>query len=443
MTQILIARLATYSAVLFTLCFQPARADVAAVPEAQSAIPGRMDLLLRTYAEELHYIGGGRRHAVIQSGRLIYQSDYYSAGSGLKVGVDAGLYGAVRLDGGSGSRNFARFRFDGTGSGDHGWGYLGEYAVKARLGQTTIKYGLQPGVDNPFMPPYDIRALPPTFRGVTAVSTDIPGLKLSAGSFNGVIPRGDDRVRPLSTSYSGVTFDRISYAGLETKIRDVKTAFYVNQAKDLWNQAYISAAKQVPVSDDVLLTGRLDTYFTKATGARLGGDIDNRAASVSLTVQKGASSVLFGYQAISGDQFYDYTNETAGISLSNAMGVDYNSPHERSGQIRYVFNGDRAGIPGLTLMAFTVRSHGANAAAGAAAHSNPADPLHQLYWKSGQAAQGGRNEGAVKATYQVQSGALKDMRIAFYIYRTRADALYPGSSFNDSQLMVNFPVRVF
>lgn len=444
MTKNLTARIAACSAILFLLCVSPARADVEAAPEVSPPqIPGRMDLLLRTYAEELHYLGGARRHAVIQSGRLIYQSEYYSAGAGVRVGFDAGLYGAVRLDGGGGSRNMGHYKADGTGATDHAWAFLGEYALKAKLGETTIKYGLQPGVENPFMPPYDIRALPPTFRGITAVSTDIPGFKLSAGSFNGVIPSGDDRVRQLSTSYSGVKFDRITYVGAETRIMDVKTSVYANHANDLWNQYYMSAAKEVAVSKDFALTGRIDSYITKATGSRLGGDIDNRALGLSLTAQKGASSVLLGYQLIGGDQFYDYTNETAGISLVNAMGVDYNSPHERSVQLRYVFDGDRAGIPGLRLMAFTVRGHGADAAAGAAAHSKLDDPLHDLYWKSGQPARGGRYEWAAKAMYQVQSGALKDMKIAFYVYRTRADTFYPGSSFNDSQLMINFPVRVF
>lgn len=435
-------RIAACSAILLALCSSPARANVAAAPEA-GQVPGRLDLHLRTYAEELQYIGGSRRHAVIQSGRLVYQSDYYSAGPDIGFGVDAGLYGAVRLDGGGGSRNFARFRYDGTGSKEHAWAYPGEYALKARLGQTTIKYGLQPGLDNPFLPPYDIRALPPTFRGISMISTDIPGMKFSAGSFNGVVPRGDDHVRKLSTSYSEVTFDRISYAGVETRLKDVKTSFYANHAENLWNQYYLSASKELPVANEVTLTGRIDSYITRATGSHLGGAIDNKAIAASLTVQKDASSVLFGYQAIGGDQFYDYTNETAGIALSNAMGVDYNSPHERSWQLRYVFDGNRAGIPGLRLMAFTVQSHGVDASAGAAAHSRLDDPLHGLYWKSGQPAHGGRKEWAAKVTYQVQTGTLKDMKIAFYVYRTRADQFYPGSSFNDSQLMINYPVRVF
>jgi len=428
--------MAACGAMIFGLFLAPAHADVA-------PLPGHLDLLLRTYAEELQYLSGARRHAVIQSARLLYQSEYYSTGSDVSVGVDAGLYGALRFDGGGGMRNMGHYRYDGTGPSDHAWAYPGEYALKARLGQTTVKYGLQSGGDNPFTPPYDIRALPPTFRGITMVSTDIPGVKLAAGSFNGVIPRGDDGVRRLSTSYSEVGFDRMSYVGMETRIGDVKTSFYANHATDLWNQFYGSASKDMAVSEQVMLTGRMDAYLTRAAGARVGGEIDNRALGLSLTAQRGPHSVLVGYQAIGGDQFYDYMNETAGIALSNAMGVDYNSPHERSGQLRYVFNGDRAGLPGLRLMAFTVQSHGVDASAGAAAHGSVDDPLHNLYWKKGQPAHGGRKEWAAKVTYQVQTGALKDMKIAFYVYRTRADAFYPGSSFNDSQLMINFPVRVF
>jgi hypothetical protein len=444
MTKNLTARILACGGILFAFASAPAHADAEAAPQAgPGKIPGRMDLLLRTYAEELQILNGARRHAVIQSGRLIYQSDYIGSGSGVSVGADVGLYGAVRLDGGGGSHNMAHYRFDGSGSGDHAWGYAGEYALKAKVGKTLIRYGVQEGVDNPFLPPYDIRALPPTFRGLSLVSTDVAGMTLQAGSFDGAIPRGDDHVRGLSTAYGGIAFDRISYAGLETRTRDVSMAVYVNHASNLWNQYYVSASKGVPVGNDVTLTGRIDSYITEATGARVAGDIDNRALGLSLTAQQGASSVLLGYQSIGGDQFFDYTNETAGVYLANAMGVDYNAPHERSVQLRYIFDGGRAGIPGLKLTAFTVHSWGGDAAAGAAVHGNPDDPQHDLYWKSGQPARGGRYEWAAKAAYLVQSGAFKDMKIAFYLYFNRIDPLYPSKSFNNAQLMINYPLRIF
>ena len=139
----------------------------------------------------------------------------------------------------------------------------------------------------------------------------------------------------------------------------------------------------------------------------------------------------------------DYTQETAGIYLGNSMGVDYNAPRERSLQLRYVFDGNRAGVPGWTLMAWTVRGFGVDGSAGAAAHPDPSDPVHDLYWKNGEYVRGGHREWAVKSVYLMQDGQLKGTKIAFYVYRTRIDAQYPSKSFNDMQLMINYPIRFF
>lgn len=418
-------------------------ADAPAAPASAPPLPGQLDLLLRTYAEHLRIIDGPRRHGTIQSGRLLFQSDYFGAPSGSPgIGFDLGLYGALRLDSGGGSRNMAHYREDGTGSHDAAWGYLGEYALKARAGGTTLKAGLHM-VHNPFMQPYDIRALPPTFRGVSLVSTDVPGLTLAAGSFDGVIPRGDDRVRGLSTAYGGLPFERISYAGVAAQGDSGSFGVWASQSRDLWNQVYLSAGKKLSFEHDISLAAQADAYLTRSTGARLAGHVNTNAMAVSLTAKKGHSALTLGYQVIDGDEFMDYTNETAGIYLSNAMGVDFNAPNERSVQLRYTFDGNRAGIPGWTLMAWTVRGVGSDATEAAAAHADPSDPLHSLYWKGGAPARGGHQEWAVKSIYTLQDGRYKGLRIAFYVYRTRIDPQYPSRSFNDKQLMINYPLRLF
>lgn len=418
-------------------------AEAATAPMQRPALPGQLDLLLRTYAEDLRIVDGARRHGVVQSGRLVFQSDYFEpAAGGPGIGLDVGLYAALRLDGDSHSRNMVHYRADGSGVHDTVWGYLGEYALKAKAGATTLKYGLQM-VDNPYLQPYDIRALPPTFRGLSVVSTDLKGITLAAGSFDGVIPRGDDRVRGLATAYAGLPFDRIGYAGAEAQIGAASVALYASQSRDLWNQYYVSASRKLQFEGDLSFTARIDGYLTRASGAARAGPVRNDAFAAALKAQKGASSLVLAYQKIDGDEFMDYTQETAGIYLSNAMGVDYNSPHERSVQLRYMFDGNRAGIPGWTLMAWTVRGFGVDGAASAAAHPDPNDPLHSLYWKNGDYVRGGRQEWAVKTTYVVQDGSLKGAKLAFYVYRTRVDRQYPSKSFDDMQLMINYPIRVF
>ena len=412
-------------------------------PAPRPAIPGRLDLLLRTYVEDLRIVDGARRHGAVQSGRLVFQSDYLEATpGGPGIGFDAGLYGALRLDGDSDSRNMVHYREDGSGVHDTTWGYLGEYALKAKAGATTLKYGLQT-VNNPYLQPYDIRALPPTFRGLSLVSGDLKGVTLAAGSFDGVIPRGDDRVRGLSTAYAGLPFERISYAGAAAQLETTSLALYASQYRDLWNQYYLSASKKLQFENDLSFTAQFDSYLTRASGAARAGAVHNNAFAASLKAQKGASSLLLGYQLIDGDEFMDYTQETAGIYLSNAMGVDYNAPHERSVQLRYMFDGNRAGIPGWTVMAWTVRGFGVDGSASAAAHPDPSDPLHSLYWKNGEYVRGGHREWAVKTAYVVQDGSFKGAKIAFYVYRTRVDTQYPSKSFDDVQLMINYPIRVF
>lgn len=179
----------------------------------------------------------------------------------------------------------------------------------------------------------------------------------------------------------------------------------------MWNQYYVSANKKLQFDGDLSFTAQFDSYITRASGASRAGPVHNNAVAASLKAQKGASSLMLGYQVIDGDEFMDYTQETAGIYLSNAMGVDFNGPHERSVQLRYMFDGNRAGMPGWTVMAWTVR--------------------------------GGHREWAVKTAYEVKDGLFKGAKIAFYVYRTRVDRQYPSKSFNDVQLMINHPIRMF
>jgi hypothetical protein len=415
----------------------------AAPAAAPRPLPGQLDLLLRTYVERLQVIDGPLRHGTIQSARLVFRSDLFGGGAAGQsgVGFDLGVYGALRLDGGRDSRNMALYRADGSGVHDKAWAYLGEYAMKGELGGSAFKYGLQM-VSNPYLQPYDIRALPPTFRGLSLTSSALPGVSLAAGRFDGVIPRGDDRVRGLSTAYGGLPFDRFEYLGASASAGDSALSLWASRSSDLWNQYHVSASSGLRLQDDVQLTAQVDAYLTRDTGARRAGRVDTDAASLSVTARKGHSSLTLVHQKIAGDEFMDYTGETAGIFLGNARGVDFNAPHERSWQVRYTFDGNRAGLPGWTLMAWTILGHGSDARRGAAAHADPADPLHSLYWKNGAPASGGQQEWAIKSVYTVQEGRHKGMRIAAYVYRRRVDPQYPSRSFDDMQLTVNYPLRV-
>ncbi|WP_321936604.1 OprD family outer membrane porin, partial [Paraburkholderia sp. J8-2] len=222
---------------------QAVRADNPKQPQSsQSQSKGfiadsSLTLNLRNYLDHFDNEGGPHRHAWVQGAMLDYTSGYTQGPIGL--GLDASLYGALKLDGGQGAGNMVHVGKDGGGSNQLAWAYPGIWDVKARVSDTVAKYGLQMVSDNPFFEPHDNRALPPTFLGASLVSKDVSNAVLQAGSFTKVNPRGHTNLVDLSTSYGGVKFKRFSYLGGSWDYsKDGSLSLFANQADDVWRQYY-------------------------------------------------------------------------------------------------------------------------------------------------------------------------------------------------------------
>jgi hypothetical protein len=401
----------------------------------------KLNLYSRNYSEDLQIVGAGHRHAWVQGERLVYQSGFTDGAVG--VGIDASLFGAVKLDGGRGTRNMVHVGPNGTGQNDVAWAYFGEYALKLKVPGVQLKYGLQ-SISNPFLEPYDIRALPPTFKGLSASAKPWDNLAINVGSFNAVNARGADFLQRLSTSYGGTSFDRLSYFGADLKILNNGTlSFYDSRAEDVWNQQYFALEQNFGNPKTIKWTARTDAYFTHDQGAKLQGLIDNKSFSVSLAAQHAASTILVGYQHILSDQFFDFTQETSGIYLSNSIGVDYNAPHEHSIQLHYDFDGNAGGIPGFKLALWGVYGSGVDGSAEAARYRDPASSLHDLYWKAGKPIGGGNHEFGVKPSYVFQDGSLKGIKVALLVLARRVTAQYPSKTLADARLVFDFPIKIF
>lgn len=417
---------------------QPAAAPMSA---AQWLTSGQLDIKLRNYAEYLEIGDGKDRHAWVQSVQANYRSPFTDGPIGL--GFDISPYAALKLDGGRGTRNMVHVGPNGSGAGRTAWAYLGGYALKAEVAGVLVKHGLQ-SISNPFLDPYDIRALPPSFKGTSATATPAEGLELSAGSFNAMITRGSTFLQPLATSYGGIPFSRQSYVGAEWQYdNDGRVTVYTSRAHDVWNQHFVALARSAGDLSAVRWTANANGYRTRDQGARLQGAIDNKAYSLALTGAHGASSLILGYQRVVGPQFFDFTQETAGIFLANSMGVDFNAPQERSVQLRYRFDGAAAGYPGVQTMLWAIGGWGADGGAEAARYADPAHVMHGLYWKAGAPIGGGHREYGFRQIYIIQSGALKATRVMLLLTRHAMDSSYPSRPFRDVRVMVDFPVKVF
>ncbi|WP_322003944.1 OprD family outer membrane porin [Paraburkholderia tropica] len=396
-----------------------------------------LTLNLRNYADVLDMEGGPHRHAWVQGAMLDYTSGFTQGPIGF--GVDASLYGALKLDGGAGAGNMVHVAKGGGGSNQLAWGYPGVYDVKARVSDTVVKYGLHMVDDNPFFEPHDNRALPPTFMGVSLVSRDVPNAVLQAGSFTKVNARGHTNLTDLTTSYGGVSFKRFSYVGGTWDYSpNGSVALFANQADDVWRQYYGSVQQSVGDPSTLKWTGFANIYSTHSVGGGKEGHINNNAYSVSLAAQHGAHSLLFGFQQILGDQFFDYVNETNGIYLVNSMDVDYNAPHEKSFQVRYGFDGKYAGLPGAKAMLWYALGWGADASAGAAAN-----PDSGLYWKNGQPVHGSHHEFGFIPSYTLQSGRFKDTKISFVAMWHHGSKYYSDASNMEYRLVVGVPLKLF
>ncbi|RDK03046.1 OprD family outer membrane porin [Paraburkholderia lacunae] len=415
-------------------------------PSSQASSKGfiadsHLNLLLRNYADYFQAPPSLYRHAWVQGVQANYESGFTQGPVGF--GVDASLFGALKLDGGNGAGNMVHVAKGGGGSEQLAWAYPGMYDIKGRISETVVKYGLQT-VTNPFLEPHDNRALPPTFLGVSMVSNDLVHTTLEAGSFTRVDARGHTNLTNLTTSYGGTRIDRLTYVGGTWHYaKDGEMALYADQADDVWRQYYGSVAQSFGDPATIKWSGLANIYSTHDTGASRQGHINSNAYSVSISAQHGPHALLLGYQQVLGEQFFDYVNETNGIYLTNSMDVDYNAPHEQSLQLRYTFDGKYAGVPGLKAMFWGVYGWGADASAEAAQNASPSAPLHDLYWKSGEPVSGHHHEFGFIPSYTLQSGRFKDTKVTFIAMWHNSSRHYSDGNNMEYRLVVNVPVKVF
>lgn len=415
--------------------------DAGSSPRSRFFEDSKLTLSFRNYAEHLDIKRVAKRKGWVQAMQVRFESGMTEGPVGF--GLEVTPFVAVKLDGDRNSRNLVHLEPDGSGQSDNQWSYIGTYALKVSFADTLVKIGKQE-LKNPYLDPYDIRALPPSFRGVSFTNNAFEGLTLTGGTFDAVNARGATRLQRLATTYGGIEYDRLSYLGGDWKLpRGVDLSLYLSQARDVWNQHYVSLSKRSESERGIVWTTKADAYFTRGQGRKLQGEIDNVAASLMLSASRGPSTFLLGYQHIDGEQFFDFAKETSGIYLVNSRGLDYNAPNERSFQVRYRFDGNSAGIPGFQATLWRIRGWGVDADEEARRNADPGAALHGLYWRNGRPIEGGHAEHGLQLRYTVQKGTFKGMSLMYVHIRHGMDPGYPSRDFKTNRVMINYSIRVF
>lgn len=396
----------------------------------------------QSYAEEL---GLGLK--------AIYESGFTQGTVGFGVDV-FGLQG-IKLDSGGGRHggdgNLRMFPTDGRSKKARDNYSQAGAAVKARLSNTTLKYGQQ-FVDLPVLSTDDSRLLPESTTGFLVTSEEIDGLVVHAGHFTALSSMNDSN-RDSRIS-SGRTLRSLDLIGARYNFtNNLSAAYYYADAKTGQKGNYVAAnpandveqsggrynaKKQYlnvnynhPIADDQSVTVDFNAYSTRYNNKELADKrtTKNNVRSLAVAYNIGSHTFTVGTQTVEGNHKggYEYGYDGGGsvYLLNDVQYNDFRAKGEDSWQVRYDLDMAQFGVPGLSFMTRYVR--------GTNIENN------------------GRNNGKnwerdTDVRYVVQSGAAKDLslhlRNATYRANGAAHAATGNRDVNEVRFIVEYPLSI-
>ena len=374
-----------------------------------------------------------RRINWVQGTILNYTSGFTEGTVGVSTEVAA--YNAIALDRDrkhiAGKNNRTLTHSDGDAVGQ--WSKLGLANVKFRVSNTTLTVGRQ-NVSTPIVDVIGNRALPSSFEGASIHSEEFNKLSFDAGTYDRVSPRTEQSLSKFRAEYTNnkAETDRVSLIGANYQpLKSLKTSLYASKVEDFWNQYYFGATHELGDSSVLGLTTGLNYYKTVDTGKKEMGEIDNDTYSLSLGLAHQAHSLTFSYQAVNGNEYFDYLHETNGIYLANSLLSDFNGPNEKSFQIAYGLNMAEYGVPGLKFNLYQARGWGIDG-------THYRGTAYDVRNMDGET----HYEYGIGASYAVQSGPLKATAIRATYTTHRASKYQADGNINEFRLVTTVPFNI-
>lgn len=315
-------------------------------------------------------------------------------------GVDAiGLLG-LKLDSSPDRVNTGLLPTRESGKAADDYSRLG-LAAKLRLSKTELKVGeLQPNL--PVLTYSDIRLLPPSYQGVSLVSSELAGLTLQAGHLNSTSLRneaGDDQILAMlgHLPQRAASSDAFNYAGGDYAFNAGRTSLgaWYAQLEDIYDQRFLGLKHSEPLGAWTL-GANLGFYDSADDGQSLLGEIDNQAAFALLSAKHGGHTFYVGYQAMFGDDAFPRVFANVSPLGNEVPTFEFASADERSWQLRYDYDFAAMGVPGLVAGVRYIRGDNVDA---------------QATNRGGARYEGKDWERDLDIGYVVQSGALKGLGV--------------------------------
>lgn len=369
-----------------------------------------------------------------QGFQAFFNSGYTSGTVG--IGFDAHALLGLKLDSGGGTSGTNLLPLDSQRRAEDDYS-AGGGALKLRAFDTELKVGdLFP--ITPVFQRGDGRLLPQSFRGVSLQNTSIDGLTLQGGHLhaarNKASSNHDDE---MSTEYGGTRYGSASYLGGDYSFAG-GTLLSVYQARfeDVWDQTYINLGKTFSLDEDKSLALGANLYSTRDQGSARAGEIHTDSWSSFARLRVGAHSMMLAHQRIKGGQPFDYLGDGDSIYLANSvLYSDFNSPNERSWQLRYDFDLAAFGFPGLNFMTRYVRGSGID--------NTKVDPTGAYAYYAPLGDGGKHWERDIQLQYLIQSGPAKNL--SFTVQQTihRANSAQADGDVDQVRIITNYPLELF
>lgn len=375
--------------------------------------------------------------------KAIYESGFTQGTVGFGVDV-FGLQG-IKLDSGGGRHGNNQFPTDGrSGKAQDNYSQAGA-AIKARLSNTTLKYGQQ-FVDLPVLSTDDSRLLPESTTGFLITSEEIDGLVVHAGHFT-ALSAMDQSFRD-SVSNNGRTLRSIDLVGARYNFTDNLSAAYyyadatLGQKNTIAFDAdgdqvggrfkskkhYLNVNYNYPIADVQSVTVDFNAYSTRYKNKDVAFDrtSKNNIRSLAVAYNIGAHTFTLGKQCVEGNHAggYEYGYDGGGsvYVLNDVQYNDFTQKGEKSYQARYDLDFAQYGVPGLSFMTRYVR--GSNIADNNGRHK-------------------GKNwERDTDIRYVVQSGFAKDLSLHLRNATYRANDAANKADVNEVRFIVEYPLSI-
>jgi len=326
-----------------------------AIAQAGFTEDSTVRLDLRNFYLDRSYIGNTPdEYSWSQGADLQYFSGYTD--TPLQVGLDVSAQGAVVL-GSEGCDGSLPCDTAESEAADN-YGRVGA-TLKLKYSQTELKIGDH----RPHLPiAWDdtSRQLDTIYEGAVIESHDIDRLTLMAGRYWKLVGRdsSDKEKLYLYPVSNGKTSEGLDFAGATYDVSKALSAtYFYGVLHDIYSQQYFGLAYNTALTDSVHMVTDVRYFTNKDDGDAYYGDIDVDALGARASFMTGSHMLSLSWQKLGGDSVFptlnNYVPQPYLIHWSNAAFI---LPDEQSYGLRYAYNFETLGVPGLNVMANYITS---------------------------------------------------------------------------------------